>query len=129
MTHVLDYALPPPASAWRRRWGAAVVACVPGAASIVEAGVLSTVAMRSFQWREGLTILNGSPDEDYFQLWIETIPYLLATGLLAVTWLWAVRRAGRGDRLPVALAAAVLLGGLWCVAVGWIFHNGQIAIP
>src|SRR5436190_10961443 len=108
MTHVLDYAPLPPASPWRRRWRAAAIACVPGAASVVEAGVLSTAAMKSFHWREDLTVLNGSPDEDYFQLWIEMIPFLLATGLLAVTWFWAVQRSGRGDRLPVALVAAVL---------------------
>jgi hypothetical protein len=129
MAAVLDYSPPAPRSPWPRRLWAALVSCVPGSAAVVAAGLLSTAAMRYFQAREGRSVLTGPPDGRYYQMWVGVIPLLLATSLLAVVWCRAVWRCRRGDRLPVAVIAALLHGCLWCLANIWIIHNGEIAFP
>ena len=105
------------------------MACIPGVATDVAAGVLSTATMWYFQWRLGLTVLTGAPHGRYFQMWVGVIPFVLATILLAAIWVRTVTRCERADRLSVACLAAALLGCLWCAANFWIIYNGEIAFP
>jgi hypothetical protein len=129
MAQMLDYAPPPAPSPWSRYFAATLGACVHGLEAVIATGVLSTVAMRWLQAREGRPVLTGPPNGRYYELIIAVIPSLLATVLLAVAWGRAVRRSAPADRLPVAVVAAVPLAGLWCAIMLWIIRNGEIAFP
>lgn len=129
MLPVLEYSPPRPASRWPGRVRAAIVSAGPGVLAVLASGALSTGTMRHFQAREGRSVLQQTPDERFYLMWVHGVPVVLVTALLLAIWVHAVWRSRPGDRAAVGVLALVLHAGLWLAAYVWLFINGESAFP
>ncbi len=129
MVAVLNYAPPRAASRWPGRLWAVIVSAGPGILAVAVSGMLSTLTMWHFQAREGTNVLQRTPNERFYAMWVNGIPIVLVTALLLAIWIHSIRRSPRGDRVAVGIIALVLHSGLWLCAYVWLFINADSAFP